>query len=225
VGIEELTILERCDVVGRVLPASGCREAVDCAGVREEPCPVPFVVDGVVLGGGLAEPWPCAGIGCCRFVERLRISLPCTTMLSFDFFRSLVSISVKLLACDDRHYKPGIGVIRLLSVSDRHAASQSDLVHSEIPAASTIELAINMSETKANVRDVLSMVDSRILLPVGLKKLWHTITAGVQVNNVPYPDIDDAEEALVLLLELLLVKYLNRQHAVFRNSPAGQFSM
>jgi hypothetical protein len=33
-------------------------------------------------------------MGAVRFVERLRISFPCTTILSLDFFRSRVSISV-----------------------------------------------------------------------------------------------------------------------------------
>jgi hypothetical protein len=47
-----------------------------------------------------------------------------------------------------------------------------------------------------------------------------TIAASVQVDNGPYADIDDAEEALVLLLELLLVEDLDRQNALFGDSPA-----
>jgi hypothetical protein len=37
--------------------------------------------------------WPPLLMGAVRLVERLRISLPCTTMLSLDFLRSRVSIS------------------------------------------------------------------------------------------------------------------------------------
>jgi hypothetical protein len=39
---------------------------------------------------GLAAPWL---MGAARLVERLRMSFPCTTMLSLDFLRSRVSIS------------------------------------------------------------------------------------------------------------------------------------
>jgi hypothetical protein len=41
----------------------------------------------------------------------------------------------------------------------------------------------------------------------------------------PYADIDDAEEALVLLLELLLVKDLDCEHALFVDPPALHISM
>jgi hypothetical protein len=37
-----------------------------------------------------------------------------------------------------------------------------------------------------------------------------TVTTRVQVDNAADTDIYDTEEALVLFLELLLVKYLNR---------------
>lgn len=37
---------------------------------------------------------------------------------------------------------------------------------------------------------------------------------GGQFYHVPYPDIDDTKETLVLFLELLLVEYLNSQDAV-----------
>lgn len=47
-----------------------------------------------------------------------------------------------------------------------------------------------------------------------------TITASVQVNYRPHADIDDAQEALVLLLELLLVEYLHGQDALLVHSPA-----
>jgi hypothetical protein len=42
---------------------------------------------------GLEAPFWAAEMGVERFVERFIISLPCTTRLSLDFFRSLVSIS------------------------------------------------------------------------------------------------------------------------------------
>ena len=48
-----------------------------------------------------------------------------------------------------------------------------------------------------------------------------TIAACVQVDNRPYADIYDSEKALVLLLELLLVKDLNRQDALFIHFPAA----
>lgn len=46
-----------------------------------------------------------------------------------------------------------------------------------------------------------------------------TITSDIQIYDTPYSDIDDSEEALILLLELLLVKYLNCQYAFFCSSP------
>jgi hypothetical protein len=99
-----------------------------------------------------AAPWL---IGAERLVERLRMSLPCTTMLSLDFLRSRVSISVT-----------------------------------------------------ASVR-VDTVCDS-----------WRTVTAGVQVDDRAYADIDNSEEALVLLLELLLVEDLHREDALFVDLPA-----
>lgn len=42
---------------------------------------------------GLCKPF-CVGLGVLRLVDKLMMSFPCTTRLSFDFFRSLVSISV-----------------------------------------------------------------------------------------------------------------------------------
>ena len=47
-----------------------------------------------------------------------------------------------------------------------------------------------------------------------------TVASSVKVNDAPYAHVDDAQKALVLLLELLLVKDLYRQHAVFRDAPA-----
>ena len=99
-------------------------------------------------------------MGAVRLVERLRISLPWTTMLSFDFLRSRVSISEGLLA-----YGAGPAWIR------------------------------------------------------------PTIPARVEVYYRPYADIDDAQEALVLLLELLLVKDLNREDALFVHFPVSCVSV
>ena len=46
-----------------------------------------------------------------------------------------------------------------------------------------------------------------------------TVSASVKIYYRPDADVDDTQEALVLLLELLLVKYLNRQDAFFVHSP------
>lgn len=46
-----------------------------------------------------------------------------------------------------------------------------------------------------------------------------TITARIKIYNRPYAHIYDTEETLVLLLELLLVKDLNRQNALFVHFP------
>jgi hypothetical protein len=35
-----------------------------------------------------------------------------------------------------------------------------------------------------------------------------TVTAGVQIQDIADPHVDDSEKALVLLLELLLIEYL-----------------
>jgi hypothetical protein len=48
-----------------------------------------------------------------------------------------------------------------------------------------------------------------------------TITTSVQVDDTANTDIDNTEETLVLLLELLLVKDLNGENALFVGSPAG----
>lgn len=40
------------------------------------------------------------------------------------------------------------------------------------------------------------------------------------MHDVSDPDIDDAQEALVLLLEFLLIKDLNSQNAIFIDSAA-----
>lgn len=51
-----------------------------------------------------------------------------------------------------------------------------------------------------------------------------TITTGIEVYDRPYADIDDSQEALVLLLELLLVEDLHREHALFVYFPGGGVS-
>lgn len=47
-----------------------------------------------------------------------------------------------------------------------------------------------------------------------------TIAPRVEVYHRPDADIDDTQEALVLLLELLLVKDLNRQDAFLVHFPS-----
>jgi hypothetical protein len=51
-----------------------------------------------------------------------------------------------------------------------------------------------------------------------------TVSTSVQVHDVAYPDIDDAEKPLILLLELLLVKYLYGQDAIFSNFPTRRLA-
>lgn len=43
---------------------------------------------------------------------------------------------------------------------------------------------------------------------------YHTICFRDQLNDIPYPDIDDTKEPLVLFFELFLVKDLDGQYAV-----------
>lgn len=45
------------------------------------------------------------------------------------------------------------------------------------------------------------------------------LTAG-KVDDITNSDIDDSQEPLILLLELLLVKYLDRENAIFVGAPA-----
>lgn len=47
-----------------------------------------------------------------------------------------------------------------------------------------------------------------------------TITTHLKIDHISDADIDDPEETLILLLELLLVEYLNRENAVLIDSPA-----
>lgn len=98
-------------------------------------------------------------MGCVKFVERLKISLPWTTILSFDFLRSRVSIS---------------DVTHVISHCSRSG-------HQNL-----------------------------------------TVAAGVKVKSIAYADIDNAQEPLVLFLELLLVEYLYSEYAVLRNPPVSR---
>jgi hypothetical protein len=78
--------------MSRGLGGEGWRFAVDWCGV-EAPLTAGPVTDGCGDAVGrtpFAAPWL---MGAARLVERLRISLPWTTMLSLDFLRSRVSIS------------------------------------------------------------------------------------------------------------------------------------
>ena len=46
-----------------------------------------------------------------------------------------------------------------------------------------------------------------------------TIAADIEVDNTSQSHVDNSEEALVLLLKLLLIKYLDRQYTLFGRSP------
>ena len=48
-----------------------------------------------------------------------------------------------------------------------------------------------------------------------------TISSSVEVNHVANADVDHSQEALILLLEFLLVKDLDGEDAVFRRFPAN----
>ena len=86
-GPTGLTVLERWDCTPGLATDSACRD--DWLGV---PCGAPLGVRLVEMDGreaALAGPLA----GCDRFVERFKMSFPCTTRLSLLFLRSLVSIS------------------------------------------------------------------------------------------------------------------------------------
>ena len=101
---------------------SGCNDACDCApaGVDDPVC-APFVDAPGVANGGLVALELELLIGARRLVDRLRMSLPLTTRLSFDFRRSLVSISV---CCISVCWKDLVAVILTIStyVQIKHAA-------------------------------------------------------------------------------------------------------
>lgn len=139
----------------------GLRLCVDCCGV-EAPAVAAPLTEGWLEGegrGAAAPAWLL--MGACRFVERLRISLPWTTMLSLDFFKSRVSISE------------------------------------------------NTSASRSCERDTEK----------------GTIAPRIEVNHRAYADVYDAEEPLVLLLELLLVKDLNGEDALLVHAPAACISV
>jgi hypothetical protein len=62
-------------------------------------------------------------------------------------------------------------------------------------------------------------------MPLVLTVKEPTITTRVQVDDRPDTDVYDAEEALVLLLELLLVKDLDREHALLVDPPGRGVSV
>jgi len=135
---------------------SGCNEAVDCAPAGVEGVSAPFVLleEPAADTEGRFALLPFA-IGALRLVERLRISLPLTTILSLDLRRSRVSISGPVSTTSQR-----ILVICLL-----------------------------------------------------------TVTASIQVHDASNTHVHNAEEALILLLELLLVEDLDRQDTLLIHSP------
>jgi hypothetical protein len=51
----------------------------------------------------------------------------------------------------------------------------------------------------------------------------HFITTHREVDNIADSDVNDTEETLVLLLEFLLVKYLDRKNAVLIDSQVEWF--
>jgi hypothetical protein len=139
--------------------SGGCKFWVDWWGVD-----APFTAGPLMDGCGeavgrvaFAAPWL---MGVVRLVERLRMSLPCTTMLSLDFLRSRVSISARV--------------------------------------------SVHVARVDCEGR---------------------TVPTRVQVDYRPYADVYDAEEALVLLLELLLVEDLNREHALLVDLPGRGVSV
>jgi len=50
-----------------------------------------------------------------------------------------------------------------------------------------------------------------------MRNRFLTLSTNVKVYYAPDSHIDDSEKSLILLLELLLVKYLNRKDAIFRS--------
>lgn len=52
-----------------------------------------------------------------------------------------------------------------------------------------------------------------------------TIFAGIEVDHIANPDIDNPQESLILLLELLLVKHLDREYTILRSTPIASSAM
>jgi hypothetical protein len=78
----------------------------------------------------------------------------------------------------------------------------------------TTMLSVDFLRSRVSISAVVSVLNTVVL---GIRR---TVAARVQVDNRAYADVDDAEKALILLLELLLVEDLDRQHALFVDSPA-----
>lgn len=52
-----------------------------------------------------------------------------------------------------------------------------------------------------------------------------TIFIGFEVNKVSDTNVYDAQESLILFLELFLVEYLNCQYAVFSDAPTTELAL
>ena len=50
-------------------------------------------------------------------------------------------------------------------------------------------------------------------------KVALTITAGIEVDDIADSNVDNSKEALISLLEFLLIEDLHREHTLFRDSP------
>jgi hypothetical protein len=124
-GPLEVMLLEgapECSEDGRELP--GKPAAMEPAGVRDGLLPAPAAP----LGG--AD----------KFVDKFMISLPCTTRLSFDFFRSRVSISVGTLVGSTRNCK--IEFRTIFAIWKFHHISDSDVYYSQEALILLLELLL-----------------------------------------------------------------------------------
>ena len=63
------------------------------------------------------------------------------------------------------------------------------------------------------------------LFKVRYPQYVHTFSPHVELDDASYTNIDDPEEALILLLEFLLVENLHSKDAVLGRSPVSAFSM
>ena len=50
-----------------------------------------------------------------------------------------------------------------------------------------------------------------------------TITAGIEVDDIADSNVDNTKEALISLLEFLLIEDLHREHTIFCDSPRIRF--
>ncbi len=55
-----------------------------------------------------------------------------------------------------------------------------------------------------------------------LRQVKPTVSANVQLHDRSDPDVDDAQESLVFLLELLLIEDLHREDAILRDLPINR---